>query len=504
MTAITINRMHTLMRIPPAAMAERARLKGIVASALDRVLESAVERQGFSAHGYLCIGKLQATIRLRLRQPDSVLAGIVAQAIADAISGAQRGESSIYYSSRTHALIDLASSAMRADLGRSWAWIQLGIWHQDSGRSSAAAAAQVIRAFADEPQHAVAALAHLASDGSTLFALLGWTDPKAWSQLAVAACKAYGASVEMAEASQTGLPSALADEIGGRIFQRSRIARALTIASVPRLPDNVLVPLAALVVLEVEPASVRFGRAATPALLNSVAARFQRSAEQGETTRKFGSSPCETHDTQQNSDIRALLASDSDSIVNAASAPGKDQAEPPLAEVRLIACTSAGGLMYLLNLIARSDLPDRVMHDHRLTQRGFRWTLHQLAIALLALAPDDPAALAFAGLLPDSPPPNLGQGMLNEAELHAIDECRIALVAHLRAAVGDRLMVADTSNRELIDFVCRRDARIACDPGWIEVHFALEGVSNEIRFAGLDLDPGWIPWLGVVVRFIYA
>jgi hypothetical protein len=25
----------------------------------------------------------------------------------------------------------------------------------------------------------------------------------------------------------------------------------------------------------------------------------------------------------------------------------------------------------------------------------------------------------------------------------------------------------------------------------------------EVRRAGLDLDPGWIPWLGAVVRFVY-
>jgi len=504
MTAITINRMHTRMRIPPAAMAEQARLKGVVASAVDRVLESAIERQGISAHGYLCIRQVQATMRLRLRQPDSVLAGIVAQAIADAISGAQRGESSIYYSSRTHALIDLASSAMRADLERSWAWIQLGIWHDDARRSFATAAEQVIRALADEPQHAVAALAYLASDGSTLSALLGWTDPNAWFRLAVAACKAYGASVEITEANHTVVPSALAYEIGGRIVQRSRIARALTAASMPRLPNTVLVALAALVVLEVEPASMRFSRAPARTLLDSVVTRLQRSAERDETPRRSPSAPSEHRGAHQNSERTALLASERDSIANGASASEQEQAEPPLADVRLIARTSAGGLVYLLNLIARTDLPDRVMHDHRLTQRGLRWTLHQLAIGLLALAPDDPAALAFAGLLPDNSPPNLGQEMPNEAELQAIDECRAALLADLRAAMGDRLALADSSDQALIDFVCRRDARIACDPGWIEAHFALEDVSNEIRFAGLDLDPGWIPWLGVVVRFIYA
>jgi hypothetical protein len=32
----------------------------------------------------------------------------------------------------------------------------------------------------------------------------------------------------------------------------------------------------------------------------------------------------------------------------------------------------------------------------------------------------------------------------------------------------------------------------------------LDDVDFDVRMAGLDLDPGWIPWLGVVVRFIYG
>jgi hypothetical protein len=41
------------------------------------------------------------------------------------------------------------------------------------------------------------------------------------------------------------------------------------------------------------------------------------------------------------------------------------------------------------------------------------------------------------------------------------------------------------------------------EPGWIELRFSLDEVSTEIRRAGLDLDPGYVPWLGVVMRFIY-
>jgi hypothetical protein len=32
----------------------------------------------------------------------------------------------------------------------------------------------------------------------------------------------------------------------------------------------------------------------------------------------------------------------------------------------------------------------------------------------------------------------------------------------------------------------------------------LDSVDLDIRRAGLDLDPGWVPWLGVVVRYRYG
>jgi hypothetical protein len=35
------------------------------------------------------------------------------------------------------------------------------------------------------------------------------------------------------------------------------------------------------------------------------------------------------------------------------------------------------------------------------------------------------------------------------------------------------------------------------------VIFSIREVVTEIRRAGLDLDPGFIPWLGVVMKFYY-
>lgn len=62
---------------------------------------------------------------------------------------------------------------------------------------------------------------------------------------------------------------------------------------------------------------------------------------------------------------------------------------------------------------------------------------------------------------------------------------------------------------------CRLHARLGLAnlvrrPGWIvwdrthvEVWMPLSRVDLRIRRAGLDLDPGWVPWLGRVIRFYY-
>ena len=48
-----------------------------------------------------------------------------------------------------------------------------------------------------------------------------------------------------------------------------------------------------------------------------------------------------------------------------------------------------------------------------------------------------------------------------------------------------------------------RPGEVVADPGWIELHLSLSEVDVEVRTAGLDLDPGFLPWLGVVVTVSY-
>jgi hypothetical protein len=49
-----------------------------------------------------------------------------------------------------------------------------------------------------------------------------------------------------------------------------------------------------------------------------------------------------------------------------------------------------------------------------------------------------------------------------------------------------------------------RDATLSLSATDLDVIFPLDAVDIRIRRAGLDIDPGWVPWFGRVVRFHYT
>lgn len=67
-----------------------------------------------------------------------------------------------------------------------------------------------------------------------------------------------------------------------------------------------------------------------------------------------------------------------------------------------------------------------------------------------------------------------------------------ALARYLRTYLGLRL-----------HDVVRRTATITSTPTHLELVLPLRAADARIRKAGLDIDPGWVPWLGRVVRFHY-
>ena len=143
--------------------------------------------------------------------------------------------------------------------------------------------------------------------------------------------------------------------------------------------------------------------------------------------------------------------------------------------------TSCGGLLFLLNVLALTPVQS-LLGDRNLPGCGWRW-LARLA-ATLGLEPDPPlaaflateAALASPDALAVLPP------LAEEARLEAFAATRY----------GADLWRADAF---------RLPARIVATPSHVDAHFRLADARLGLRRAGLDLNPGWLPWLGRVVTF---
>jgi hypothetical protein len=161
--------------------------------------------------------------------------------------------------------------------------------------------------------------------------------------------------------------------------------------------------------------------------------------------------------------------------------------------------TEFGGLLFLLNVIELLKLPEQILADAALAPRPFAWTLHQLAMALAPIEPDDAAALAFAGLAPDAVPPSKQDQPATPRETRAL----LALARKIVECLSSLVDHDQESTEALLEFVCRRRAEVVADPAWLEIRLSLDLVTTEIRGAGLDLDPGYVGWLGVVVKFVY-
>lgn len=178
--------------------------------------------------------------------------------------------------------------------------------------------------------------------------------------------------------------------------------------------------------------------------------------------------------------------------------------------------SAAGGLLFLVPVLARLGFAQwwtNAAPAAHTTARECVGQLFHTLLARLAIAEDDPAwqlacgsdasmrAAQHAQLIEDiraheartlatsrhnrRPPPQLGNAALSSAWLQA---CR--RYARLRAHIGLATLV-------------RRPARIALTPTHADVWFELNRVDLRIRRAGLDIDPGWVPWLGRVVTFHY-
>jgi hypothetical protein len=149
--------------------------------------------------------------------------------------------------------------------------------------------------------------------------------------------------------------------------------------------------------------------------------------------------------------------------------------------------TRHGGLFWLIQVLALPPFQQRLA---RLDEPQAAWREWIRLVQALGAEPDD-AWWAFAAqrsLLADHDPqavrhlrwPAEVAGALIDAALQRFGQ------AALQAAIAER------------------PARVVADEVRVEVHFRLADAQLEVRRAGLDVDPGWVPWLGCVLRWHFG
>jgi len=533
MPEVRIRKFETNYRLPHSARGERRRLDDLRTAVLDQAFTMAIDKAGLSDDAELCIRDLSTTVSLRLQVTDRALvshwSAVVADEILRAISNGSTSRA-VVYQSRRQALADFAISIARGDLRRAWAWRQLGLWQPRSATSATSATSaksesqrvsELVRALCNERGMIVPTLRVLAE--------AGWLTPLAerfteqhWEELALTVLSEAGAEGLLSQAAPTAPASperALRE--AQRIISRSSLVRTLAAS---RLLSGASVSvrrsIAVLAIAEVEPALLRTGTAAAVIEIISVASTDSNratanSADPQTADREFEATAYDADESRSQqsfdpADISTDVSTDlsTDVSADASTKPSaKQSADDPRTEksqpidLRERAFTRWGGLLFMLAVFEDLNLLEVILEHPVLRERPFTWVLHQLALNLVPISPNDPAALAFAGRRFTRMDVDWisGQPRKSAAESDALRELADLMIEHLSSF----LVFEDEPPPSLVEFVCRRRAEIVADPGWIEVRFSLDEVSTEIRRAGLDLDPGYMSWLGIVMRFVY-
>lgn len=546
MHSVRIHRFHARYRLPGRRAGERRRLDAILGSALGEAMDAALAGFPLAPREELCIRHLEVPVRLRLDRPDPALAAAWGEALASAIRSAPAVPQTrsltagtpaievVRYPSREHALLEMAAQAVHGDRRRAWAWRQLDLWRAGDAVSGAEAVREWVRTLVREPAFVVPVLRWLAEtrrlpalalrlEGghwlSLATAALEFNGlPLTWKDLADAAASCHAdPPVDVvpsatdsiaASAISTGPPP---DPTATRILRHSRIANACPIHRVasPGAPG-----WAALAVLEADPGWVTRPPEAWARLLRELTtlpgqgpsrvSKEDRPTHPGTASARSAPSPASdrTDPADGGRDDRSAAPKDLEGASIPEPGTADEPVDAPADDPRRRGRSRFGGLLFLLNLLPAVGIPGRL--ESEFPALGFRAVLYRLGLRLVAELgfeeaeiQEDPAVLAFAGLSPGASRPD-------EARLDASDTARLAALAgEVIVELERHLPPGNAGSAPVLKTVCLRPAEVVADPGWIEVRFRMRDVSTELRRVGLDLDPGYVPWLGVVMRFVY-
>ena len=403
--------------------------------------------------------------RRRVRDWSAAIAGALSSGLADARpAGAEaRGPGGIHdpviYRREVDVVLDVVRSTAQGDASRLWAWQQCGAI---ASTALAVRGADVARALVRRPELIPAVVGAAATDLARVLDLDGWIEVAAALRPLATGARPLGEAVLMAGERSTDsvahVTTSTVDSVLGMV--PARVWSAAIHAGRGEL-------LACLALACAEP--TRLGQpGATSALVDAVAAAVAGDAED----RPLGS------------------AGGTDA------AGGSGEVPRPVPEQ---VESARAGVLFLVHGITALDLPARIAAGH-LADHDPRTVLAWTLAAATGASLDDPALMAAVGRGgeggTDDEPALPADDVADEVADEVAGLAQL-LVGWLRARLHD---VGD----EDLDWLWARRAVLSVEPGWIEASFALADTDVRVRAAGLDIDPGYVWWLGAAVRFRYV
>ena len=229
-----------------------------------------------------------------------------------------------------------------------------------------------------------------------------------------------------------------------------------------------------------------------------------------------------------------------------APAPGPNGAEPPAPEAAVPGPeesprpTRAGGLLFLVHVLEHLGVPELLAANPRLQELAVAEHFLAWEAERLEVPPEDPVLRALrASELPSlatpcdftlperfrawarAPGPSREVRVADGRVLELDARGRMVLAVRREGDAGgapagppDLVMLLRTlhlaaarvlraGGRLSLRALVLRPARVSATRTHLDLLFDHQLADLRVRRAGLDVDPGWIPWLGLVIRFHY-
>ena len=491
MSLMTINRLRTTFHSPvPIADERRDAWQSAFAAQDGESLAMGLVRED----EWLLIRHLRIVTRWRAQEVDADVGQVWGRALRRSIDEAlASGDDSncIRYSSRREALADMLYRSAFGESTRQWAWQRMGLIERADVDCSGVIDSGV-RQLVQSPQWIWPVLQRIVADEeatAALTALLRAMPTSAWTRL-FAACpqtlpyaRWMGESIHGSSAwakEPTDEPATHASQAAQRLLAWAQ-ARSLF---AQRHVDTLAVLLAALA-WPASGSTTEVSRQRARLAWTRLAGALSR-AEVANGANDVKPSPLHADATPK--------THHEDTPVEHAREPRTEHDKPASRELPNLPDTTGwqatqhAGLLLWLNRIATSGVFEWLDSLPDAPADGLRLLLRELAFAM-EVPDDDPAFSVFCG------------GTMAQAEAPpSIVEKAHSIVDSWRAWLAD---AAPDLPEPRIATVCKRNGRLRLEPGWVELHLPLASVDTSIRRIALDLDPGWLLWLGCVVRIHY-